>query len=361
MSEKQAVAEQKKCTMALMQIETSQLEETFRANFEDEEIAGTLDRVRMPSGGQTVWTIETLEGEEAHPDEIRGVIISFNKSRVYWKSDFEDVSGPPDCVSHDGRTGEGNPGGICKLCPLSKFGENNESPPCREQRIVFILPEENILPIAMVLPPTSIFPFKKYLTRLGSKAIPVFSVITSFKLEKETSSGGIKYSKLKISMAEKLEREEIEKIKTYSEKIKTVLSSHSVLDDYANPEASENTEENFDFDGDIELTDEDIPDTEPKKKSPLISAEDWWNRLPEKESMVGHWQSSMTQRFYMAMQNIGFDKPQAKLWAEQALGMKEGSIVTMKDIVINGDHLFTLNQKFFEEYKTPLYGEAVVD
>lgn len=360
------VAVKNESEMALMNIENAQLEETFRANFQDEEIAGTLDRVRMPSGGQTAWTIETLEGEEEYPTEILGVIISFHKSRVYWESGFDEEQGRPDCISRDGKIGVGNPGGRCDSCPLSKFGENDESPPCREQRIVFVLPQENILPIAMVLPPTSILPFKKYLTRLGSRAIPVFSVVTSFKLEKETSNQGIKYSKLKISLAERLSKEEIEKIKAYTTKVKELLSSQTILEDYANNEQEES--DGFDIDDDLELAleEDEEPESESKPQDTngqieLITAEEWWNRLPEKEELAGAWQKAMTRRFYIAMGNVGFNKVQAKLWAEQTLGKKEGSIVSMNDIVINGDYLYKMNKAFYDEYKTPLYGKGIIE
>lgn len=57
-------------------------------------------------------------------------VILDQKSRIYWEQDNFDA---PACRSRDWKTGIGNPGGNCLICPLSQWKSNGERPDCADE------------------------------------------------------------------------------------------------------------------------------------------------------------------------------------------------------------------------------------
>lgn len=159
--------------------------------------AQSLDRVKIPSGGSTTWEIPTLDGEEANK-ELTGVIIHWATRRVMWVNSSPDGS-PPDCASHDGFTGYGEPGGACQGCPLNVFGSDDSDKPgkkCRELRQLFILQEDGILPLVVNATPGSLKNVDAYFNRLLRAGIPSTAVVTTLTLEKAKAQGGEDYAKI---------------------------------------------------------------------------------------------------------------------------------------------------------------------
>lgn len=203
-------------------------------NFGDEGFSpADLDRVKIPSGGGRAWDIPDEDPVAA----IEGVIIAKQPTRSFWfkkrGEDGED-DGPPDCYSGDGKVGigsfgagsEANPTGACADCPMNVFGSSTsgsgEGKACKEQMQVFLLQSDAVLPLQVSLPPTSLRPFRKYMTRLAAKGKSYMSVVTRFGLE-VTKGGGQTYSVVAPTKVTDLSPEEAAAARSYGATIKSFL------------------------------------------------------------------------------------------------------------------------------------------
>jgi len=195
-----------------------------------------LDRIQIPTGGSSIWTIPTLEGEEG-VKELDGIIIHMTEPRAFWSSGFDESGGgtPPDCQSDDGVTGYGvrqegeTPDGShsCATCPLAQFGSDSRGrgQACKAQKAVFMLRQDTLLPIVLMLPPTSLGQAKKYFLRLLSHNTPANGVVTRWILEKEQNPDGIKYSKAIPTSVRPLTKDELSAVSKYTAAIKPYLES----------------------------------------------------------------------------------------------------------------------------------------
>lgn len=205
---------------AITRIEPKALTEIIRDNVGPGGISQfDLDRIKVPSSGATTWMIPSLDGEETSK-EIVGVIVAWRDVRAYWETPFAEAGGgaPPDCSSDDAIKGFGSPGGACADCPLSQFGSDDRQigQACKAMRLLFILRSNDILPIALAAPPTSLRGLRQYFLRLASKEIHYNAVVTKLSLEKATSKGNINYAKIAPTMAGELTPEETERIRQYT-------------------------------------------------------------------------------------------------------------------------------------------------
>jgi len=186
-----------------------------------------LERITVPSGGLTSWVLE--DGEE--PKALEGVIIAMQKARSYWHDDTGTSEGtPPDCVSHDLIHGHGEPGGLCKDCPLNVFGSgvNGHSKACKETEHIYLL-REGILPVVLQIPPSSLQAFKKYKSRLIGKGLSINGVVTEFTLKQSVSrKSGHKYSEVCFRHVGVLADEHFEMVKGYKESLKQVIAGGEV-------------------------------------------------------------------------------------------------------------------------------------
>jgi hypothetical protein len=190
----------KETSYAIMTMETDIM--TIMAdNLGGEQITALdLDRVSTPAGGGTSWTIPTLEGD-TEVKELEGIIVYTSVQRVYWADAFTGGGAPPDCYSEDSVHGAGNPGGNCTKCPLSQFGsgENGKSQACQMRRLIFLIQPDNLLPLVVSVPPSSLKEAKNYLMRLASKGLTSYSMVSRLTLEKDKNADGIAYSKIKFA------------------------------------------------------------------------------------------------------------------------------------------------------------------
>ena len=200
-----------------------------------------LDRIKVPAGGGTTWSIPTLDGEQ-DTKNLDGVIVAWKNQRAYWKEKYSGGSSPPDCASDDCMTGTGDPGGSCKECPWSQFesatddkGEKAAGQACKQVRLMAIIQQDDLVPLLLVAPPTSLGALRKYFLRLSSRATPYYGVVTRLSLEKDKSAKGIEYSKISASAQGRLTDEELQKMAGYAQVIGKSLerrSAHSG-EDYA--------------------------------------------------------------------------------------------------------------------------------
>lgn len=95
-----------------------------------EGLEGGFDRVKIPSGGATMFELPGDEADEPEMvKEFSAVILHHHPVLQYYKEKYTGGSNPPDCGSFDGVTGEGTPGGVCAQCPQSVWlrGEQQQS------------------------------------------------------------------------------------------------------------------------------------------------------------------------------------------------------------------------------------------
>lgn len=183
-----------------------------------------LDRIKVPSGGGLAWSVPSLTGEEV-AKTIEGVIVYWRSTRSYWNTKFTGESTPPTCQSPDGVTGVGAPGGACALCPMAQWGSGeNGGQACKSARLLFVMQKDNILPVVVSVPPTSIAPIKKYFMRLASQDRPYHAAITSLALVTAQNKKGLKYSQIVPSIVAPLTPEEAAIVRSYSTTIRGSLN-----------------------------------------------------------------------------------------------------------------------------------------
>jgi len=179
-----------------------------------------LPQARVPTGGGMAWT---MSAEDEDPTKtIVGIIVGTRMQRSYWAQSFDDGGGgaPPDCFSPDGVTGtstlKGFPGGECAKCPMAQWGSAKGSgQACQLRRKVYMLRQDDILPIVVVIPPSSLRNVNKYLTQLAAKGLRYRAVVTSLALAKAQSKEGITYAEVVPAMVEKLDEAEVKLIASY--------------------------------------------------------------------------------------------------------------------------------------------------
>jgi hypothetical protein len=203
------------------------IKQVLRANLGSDELRPEdLERVTVPGSGGTVWTVNTVDGP-VETKELIGVVVHTQTTRAYWETSFEQSGGgtPPQCVSRDGLTGIGIPGGDCMNCKFNQFESDSKGrgKACQESRLIFIVLKDEILPIVVKAPATSLKGAKKYLLGLTSRNHPVHSVFTKLTLEKDKNADGILYAKIVMSKVGTVENPEI--TAAYAASIKPYLES----------------------------------------------------------------------------------------------------------------------------------------
>ncbi|MFA5378732.1 MAG: hypothetical protein WC455_23475 [Dehalococcoidia bacterium] len=188
-----------------------------------------LDRIKIPAGGGTSWSVPTLEGE-VDMKALEGVIVHICYQNAYWAQSMEESGGgtPPNCVARDAKIGEGDPGGFCVNCALNKFGSDGKGKSCKNMLLIFLLQRDALLPVVLTLPPTSLKPAKNYLLRLTAASKHYYDVISSFTLLKDKNDAGIAYSVADVKKIGDIDEAGLKKIKEYRDALLPVLQAVSV-------------------------------------------------------------------------------------------------------------------------------------
>lgn len=229
---------------AIAQMSPAELQEVFQDNL-GEGGGGIslfdLDRVKVPSGGQKIWMVPDL-GEEKAEKAIEGVVVFWEDAKDMWiKSADDGGNAAPDCsgrlelipemgikvwVGH-GQRWENDQDGPhdCETCPLNKFGsaEKGTGKKCKDTRVLAILRPGDVLPLVLVLPPTSVQPVKKYMMQLLAKGIKYHHCVTRFTLVEAVSKGNQKYSQVAVELVERLEGPQKQQMDAYTREIQPHL------------------------------------------------------------------------------------------------------------------------------------------
>lgn len=192
--------------------------ETFRPS--------ELDRIKVPSGGGTTFSIPTINGEE-EVKELECIVLMVKQLRLFYRTSFEETGEgtPPDCMSVDGLNGFGDPGGYCLECPFQKFDNELGRSECNEKRNMFILPANVILPYVLSVPQMSIKPMKDYIMRLTQVGQKVSHITTKVTLVKTKNKRGIPYSELRFTKMNDLSEDQIVMVENYNKSFARVIDA----------------------------------------------------------------------------------------------------------------------------------------
>lgn len=212
------------------------IKELIQINLGSDDLTpGMLDRVKVPSGGMTIWTVPdpSAPNGERHENKLQGIILHSQVTRAYWTSDTPVPGTRPDCFSPDGKTGQGTPGGACLQCPLAKFGtaKSGTEPgqACKQKRLMAFLTKDNLLPIMLYVPSKSLTPAAKYLVDLATRMrLPAYGVVTELSLQKKQNAKGQEYSEIIFRPLGKIEN--MQMIREYVDMIKPALQRAAVED-----------------------------------------------------------------------------------------------------------------------------------
>lgn len=192
-----------------------------------------LTRVKVPAGGVTVWTVQTLEGEQ-NPREIE-VCIAYRRSRLksWWAPvigpDGKEQTGttgtPPNCYSFDSVTGFGNPTvaqtpGVapthdCVSCQWNRWGSDrrgSKGKDCKDFAELYAFRENSRMPLLFGIPPGSLKAFNKYVMDLANEGLQLHGVTTKLSLFKERNEQGQDYSRVVFALGRRLAPAEMPRV-----------------------------------------------------------------------------------------------------------------------------------------------------
>ena len=220
-------------------IGSENIQSILEANLGGEQIDQfALDRVKVPGAGGIAWEVPTLEGVDM-AKTVEGVIVGWKTVRSLYLTPFTGGGEPPVCASDNGTIGIGDPleKGIagqhdCYNCPHNQWqsAADGKGKKCSERRLVFMLRENDRLPIMISFPPTSIKPLSHYFLRLTQAGLYYWDVVTTLSLEKTKSQGGIDYSVIKPNVEKQLTPEESAAFKGYHEFFESRIMSSITFD-----------------------------------------------------------------------------------------------------------------------------------
>jgi hypothetical protein len=202
-----------------------------------------LQRIKIPTGGSTVWQVPSISGKPQNEEELEGVILYWHRHRAYWEKGMDQGGkSAPDCSSPDGLIGRVNPesgaadrgqGGDCSRCPLAQFGSaaDGRRQACKDQRRVFLLRPGRMLPSVVNLAPTSASVMKAFLTNLTGENIPYFRCVIGMSLEQDVSANNVDYAKVKFRVKNVMTAEEYEALRPFREQMLPYLKTVELTDE----------------------------------------------------------------------------------------------------------------------------------
>lgn len=182
-----------------------------------------LTKVNVPNGGVTEFEVD---GEDVA--KIEGVVVARINTNAYFDAPFGEGDDRPACASDDGKVGVDRDGAMhnCASCPRNQWGANGKD--CTNKVNLYILQAGELMPIHLILPPTSIKSWRDYVSKqvLGKGLGRTHNVVTEVTLEK-TKGEKYTYSVAKFKVAEKLDKETRDSMKQYAESFSEFLKSQA--------------------------------------------------------------------------------------------------------------------------------------
>jgi hypothetical protein len=184
-----------------------------------------FDIVKSPSGGTVAFTVPGVSGDDVEK-ELTGIILGYTMPRAYWETPEPIEGTPPVCYSRDSQVSfDGKP---CNTCSFNDFGSKDgesNGKACKESVHIFLLRQDNILPLIVRVPVSSKMMFLKYTTRLVSSLTPISGVVTKISLEKAASKKGQPYAKFIFEMVNTLTPEETANARAFGQKFMDAVNA----------------------------------------------------------------------------------------------------------------------------------------
>ena len=171
----------------------------------------SFNKIKIPSGGGLSFEIPgENEDEPEIVKEFTGVILYHHAIRTYYRDKYNGSFVPPNCSSGDGINGTGIPGGSCKTCRYAQYGTaDNNGMACKIRRKIYILRQNEVLPVIYELPTSSLWSFSNYISYMFKTGKPTKSIITKFSLKKAQNQNGLTFSQAVFSKMRDLTSEEL--------------------------------------------------------------------------------------------------------------------------------------------------------
>lgn len=197
-----------------------------------EELAGDMPdypTIKIPAGGITSFEVPSDDPENPEMEKtLTGVIVYHHKSNAWWDGNGEPVEGQqPDCVSSDGVTGVGRPGGECASCPLNAFGsgEGGHGKACKNTERLYMVMEGSVLPYRINVSPASLKAYRGYKTSQVMKGRKICDIVTEISLKKVTNAAGQPYAECVFRCVDLLDPETKELARKKCEEVKVLAHS----------------------------------------------------------------------------------------------------------------------------------------
>lgn len=201
-----------------------------------------LERIKVGAGGAPGFVIIPPDGgDEDIAKEINAIIILQHSCRTYFKTSMAESEGGggtavlPDCQSQDGVTGKGNNGegsGVhdCGTCPQAQWGsepKRGRGQACRSQKAVYLYREgaTSVFPSMLLIPPTSLKPWRKYGVGLVGKGIKLTAALHVLATEKGVSADGQDHTSVAARFGRRLTDEELIDVQMLAESIQGVVGA----------------------------------------------------------------------------------------------------------------------------------------
>ncbi len=179
----------------------------------------SLDRISVPTGGGGAWAVPGLDEEPEYVKELEVVVLAIRNVRVYYDVPFDGDRTPPACSSDNARQGytaDGEGPIDCASCKFAQWGSGRgNAQACKLRKIMLCLTKDNMLPVIVDIPPSSVGSMDKFLIRLAGRRTPYFDCEIALTLGKATSDSGIDYSKVEPKFIRLLEDEEKKTVAQY--------------------------------------------------------------------------------------------------------------------------------------------------
>ena len=213
--------------------QSEDLAEIIQDNLGDELSESDFQRIKAPKGGATQFTIPNIEGDEL-TDSVKGVIIYHTKRKAYWEESFgTSPSGtPPNCISNNGITGVGTPGGICAKCPQGQWGssEQGKGKACTDFVLLFIIRPGQLMPNLLRVPPTNIKVVRDYFSMLINARLAHWQVETEITAVLGKSGQGLDLSKLQLKAIGQVPADKVDSTKATHKAIKRAAEGMDIID-----------------------------------------------------------------------------------------------------------------------------------
>jgi hypothetical protein len=147
------------------------------------------------------------------------VILANHNANAYWPGSEYDDNTPPLCQSVDGKTGYGEPGGLCADCALNQYGssERGSGKACKNMRVIYLLRSGEYMPLQLSLPPTSISPYTRFVNAaFVSRRKRLCSSVVQIGLKK-VSNGSHEYSVATFTKLYDFAGEDLAAIRSYAD------------------------------------------------------------------------------------------------------------------------------------------------